>query len=87
MAHHQSAKKSIRKIKARTLINRGRRGRIRTFIKKVEEAITLGNKEAANNVLREAQSELARGVTKEVLHLKTASRKISRLSARIKAIA
>jgi small subunit ribosomal protein S20 len=87
MAHHKSAKKSIRKTKARTQITRARRGRLRTFVKKVEEAILQGSKETANNVLREAQIEINKSVTKGVIHLKTASRKISRLSARIKAIA
>lgn len=86
MAHHQSAIKEIRKTERRTQINRNRVSRIRTFIKKVEEAITSGNQVTAKEALREAQSELMRGVNKNVMKLNTASRKISRLSARIKAL-
>ena len=87
MAHHQSTKKSIRKNVVRTALNRARNSRIRTFVKKVEEAINSGNKEVAQNSLREAQSELFRGVTKGVVEFKAASRKVSRLSSRIKNIA
>lgn len=87
MAHHKSTKKSIRKNEARTAINRARKSRVKTFVKKVEEAILQGNKEVASNALKEAQSEVFRGVTKGVIHFKAASRKISRLSARIKKIA
>ncbi|KKB96118.1 30S ribosomal protein S20 [Candidatus Arcanobacter lacustris] len=87
MAHHKSTKKSIRKNAVRTDVNRARTSRIRTYVKKVEEAILQGDKEVAGNALREAQSELFRGVTKGVLNFKVASRKVSRLSSRIKKIA
>ena len=87
MAHHDSAKKAIRKTITRTSQNRSNRSRIRTYIKKVEEAIASGNKENANSLFQEVQSELSRGASKGIIHLKTASRKISRLCAKVKAIA
>jgi len=71
----------------RTDVNKARRSRIRTFLRKVEEAIVSGDKSAAAEALRAAQPEVMRGVTKGVFHKNTASRKISRLSARVKAIA
>jgi small subunit ribosomal protein S20 len=86
MAHHKSAKKRIRRNARRAEINRSRVSRIRTFVKKVELAITTGDKPAAETALRAAQPELHRGVNKGVLHRNTAARKLSRLSARIKAI-
>ena len=67
-------------------MNKARRSRIRTFLRKVEEAIASGNGEAAAAALKAAQPELARGVTKGVLHKNTVARKMSRLSARVKAI-
>lgn len=73
--------------KTRFAVNKARRSRIRTFLRKVEEAIASGDKEAATAALRAAQPELMRGVTKGVFHKNTASRKISRLAARVKAIA
>ena len=87
MANIQSAKKRIRSSARRTETNIARRSRIRTFLKKVEEAIVSGNKDEAQGALRAAQPELMRGVTKGVLHKNTASRKLSRLSARVKALA
>lgn len=86
MAHHKSAKKRIRRNARRAEINRSRVSRIRTYVKKVELAIAGGNKETASAALRDAQPELHRGVGKGVLHRSTAGRKISRLSARIKAM-
>jgi len=86
MANNPSAKKRARKAEFRTEINRARVSRIRTFIKKVETAIESGNKDAARAAFVEMQPELQRGVTKGVVHLNTASRKLSRLSARIKAL-
>lgn len=86
MAHHKSAKKRIRQIEKRTVVNRARRGRMRTFIKKVESAIEQGDKTTANQALREAEPEIRRAATKGVIHLNTASRKISRLSSRVKAL-
>jgi len=86
MAHHKSALKRIRQTDARTERNRARRSRIRTYVKKVETAITAGDQTVANEALRVAQAELARGVTKGILKENTASRKISRLNSRVKAL-
>lgn len=87
MANTPSAKKAARKIARRTAVNKSRRSRMRTFLRKVEEAILSGNKEAAETALREAQPEVDRAAQKGILHRNTASRKISRLSKRVKAIA
>jgi small subunit ribosomal protein S20 len=81
----QSAKRA-RQSETRFAINKARRSRIRTFLRKVEEAIASGNQEAALVALRAAQPELMRGVTKGVVHKNTASRKISRLAARVKSL-
>jgi len=86
MANIKSAKKRIRKTARRTEINRARMSRVRTFVRKVESAIASGDKTAAQAALKEAQPELMRGVTKGVIHRNTASRRLSRLSARIKAL-
>lgn len=86
MAHHQSAKKRIRRNGRRTEINRRRVSRVRTFVKAVELAISSGDKDAAQNALRAAQPEMQRGVRGGVLHKNTVARKLSRLSARVKAI-
>jgi small subunit ribosomal protein S20 len=86
MANLRSAKKRIRQTARKTAVNRNRVGRVKTFMKKVETALATGDKEAASVALREAQPEIMRGVTKGVLHPKTASRKISRLNARVKAL-
>lgn len=86
MANHKSAKKRIRRNANRAEINKSRISRIRTFIKKVEMAITSGDKESAQVALKEAQPEIMRGVSKGVIHKNTASRKVSRLSARVKAV-
>ncbi len=87
MAHHKSAKKRIRRNDRRAAINRSRVSRIRTFVKKVEAAIQSGDKQSAQAAFKEAEPELQRGVTKGVLHRNTVARKVSRLSARIKALA
>jgi len=87
MANHKSAKKRIRRNDAFNLINSNRRSRIRTFIKKVETAISAGNAEEARAALKAAQPEMHRGVTRGVMHKNTVARKLSRLSARIKALA
>ena len=79
MANHKSAKKRIIRNAKRAEINGARIGRIRTFIKKVESAISAGDKDAAQAALREAQPEIMRGVSRGVLHKNTASRKMSRL--------
>ena len=86
MANTPQARKRIRRNEARTLINTNRVSRIRTFVKKVEAAISGGDKAAAAEALKAAQPELARGVAKGVLHRNTASRKLSRLSKRIAAL-
>lgn len=87
MAHHKSAKKRIRQTETRTAVNRSRVSRIRTFIKKVETAIASGDAAQAQAALKTAQPEIMRGVTKGVLAKATASRKVSRLAARVKALA
>ena len=87
MANTPQSKKRARQTERRTAVNKTRRSRIRTFLRKVEEAIASGNKDAAVDALRAAQPELMRGVTKGVFHKNTGSRKMSRLSARVKAIA
>jgi len=87
MANTAQSKKRARQSETRFAINKARRSRIRTFVRKVEEAIASGNAEAAVAALRAAQPELDRGVTKGILHANTVSRKISRLSARVKALA
>jgi len=86
MAQHQSAKKRIRQTKRRTEVNRTRVSRIRTYVKKFDLAIANGDKSAAESAFREAMPEMQRGVTQGVLHRNTVSRKISRMSARVKAL-
>ena len=86
MANHKSAKKRIRRNANRAEINKSRVSRIRTFLKRVETAIASGDKTAARTALKEAQPELMRGVSKGVLHKNTVSRKMSRLSAKVKAV-
>ncbi|MEJ1992093.1 MAG: 30S ribosomal protein S20 [Maritimibacter sp.] len=86
MANSPQAKKRARQALRRTDINKARRSRIRTYLRNVEEAIASGDKEAAATALKAAQPELMRGVTKGVFHKNTASRKMSRLSARVKAL-
>ena len=86
MANSPQAKKRARQIERRTAVNKTRKSRIRTFLRKVEEAIESGDKNAAVDALRAAQPELMRGVTKGIFHKNTASRKVSRLASRVKAI-
>ena len=86
MANHKSAKKRIRRNANRAEINKSRISRIRTFLKRVETAIASGDKKAAQTALKEAQPELMRGVSKGVFHKNTASRKMSRLSAKVKTV-
>jgi small subunit ribosomal protein S20 len=87
MANTAQSKKRARQSETRFAINKARRSRIRTFVRKVEEAIASGNAEAAVAALRAAQPEMDRGVTKGILHANTVSRKLSRLAARVKALA
>ncbi len=84
MAHSKQAKKRVRQAARRTEINRARIGRVRTFVKNVETAIASGDKESAQVAFRAAMPELHRGAQKGVLHRNTVSRKLSRLSTRIK---
>lgn len=86
MAHHTSAKKRIRQTERRTEVNRARVSRIRTFVKKVEMALDAGNKDEAKAALLAAEPEMMKGVGNGVLHRNTAARKVSRLTARLKAL-
>ncbi|NBN65722.1 30S ribosomal protein S20 [Microvirga tunisiensis] len=86
MANTPSAKKAARKIARRTAVNKARRSRVRTFLRKVEEAIASGDHAAATAALQAAQPELMRAASKGVVHANTASRKVSRLNARVKAL-
>ena len=86
MANTSSAKKATRKIAARTEMNKARRSRVRTFVRKVEEAILSGDKDAAVAAFRAAEPELMRATSKGVIHANTASRKVSRLSKRVAAV-
>ena len=87
MANTPQAKKRIRRNQRRAEINGARVGRIRTFVKKVEAALAAGDKATASAALAEVQPELARGVARGVLHRNTASRKFSRLTKRVSALA
>jgi small subunit ribosomal protein S20 len=84
MANNPGAKKAIRKIARRTEINTARRSRVRTFVRKFEEALASGDLAAAKSAFVQAQSELMRGVGKGVMHKNTGSRKVSRLAAQLK---
>lgn len=86
MANTPQAKKRARQNVRRAEVNKARRSRIRSELRKVEEAIASGDKAAATAALRAAQPELMRGVTKGIYHKNTASRKMSRLAARVKVI-
>lgn len=86
MANTRSAKKMVRKIATRTAVNTARRSRMRSFVRKVEEAIESGDKAAAVEALKSAQPEIMRAAHKGVIHKNTSSRKVSRLSSRIKAM-
>jgi small subunit ribosomal protein S20 len=86
MANTASARKRIRQTEKRTTRNRARKSRVRTFLRKVEQAIAGGDKVQAQDAFRSAQPELQRAATKGVFHRNTVSRKLSRLSARIKAL-
>ncbi len=84
MANNPGARKAIRKIAARTEVNKARRSRVRTFVRKFEEALTAGDASVAKAAFVEAQSELMRAVSKGVVHKNTGSRKVSRLAAQLK---
>jgi small subunit ribosomal protein S20 len=87
MANTPSAKKATRKIAARTEVNKARRSRVRTFLRKVEEAIASGDATAAKEAFLAAEPELMRAASKGIVHKNTAARKVSRLSSRVKALA
>ncbi len=86
MANTSSAKKAARKMERKTAINKNRRSRVRSFVRKVEEALASGDKSAAEAAFKAAQPELMRAATKGVLHTNTASRKVSRLAQRVKTL-
>ncbi|KKX32072.1 30S ribosomal protein S20 [Rhizobium sp. LC145] len=86
MANTTSAKKATRKIARRTAVNKTRRSRVRSFIRKVEEAIASGDAAVAAEALKAAQPEIQRAASKGVVHSNTASRKVSRLAQRVKAL-
>lgn len=87
MANTVSAKKATRKIARKTAVNKNRRTRMRTRIRTVEEAIAAGDQKSALEALKAAQPEIMRAAQKGILHANTASRKVSRLAQRIKALA
>jgi small subunit ribosomal protein S20 len=87
MANTPSAKKATRKIARRTAVNTARRSRMRTFIRKVEEALASGDAAAATAALRVAEPEVMRAVSKGVVHHNTGSRKVSRLAQRVRQLA
>lgn len=87
MANTPQSKKRARQIERVTAVNKARRSRIRTYLRKVEEALASGDAAAAAEALKSAQPELMRGVTKGVVHKNTAARKISRLASRVKTLA
>ncbi|MCK7613300.1 30S ribosomal protein S20 [Roseibium sediminicola] len=86
MANTPSAKKAARKIARRTATNKARRSRVRTYLRQVEEAIASGDQAVASEAFKAAQPEIMRAASKGVMHANTASRKVSRLNARIKAL-
>lgn len=86
MANTSSAKKATRKIAARTAVNKNRRSRVRTYLRQVEEALASGDKAKAEAAFNAAQPELMRAASKGVVHKNTASRKVSRLAQRLKAL-
>ena len=86
MANTPQSKKRARQNLRRLAVNKSRRSRIRTFLRRVEEALASGDKSAAQSALRVAQPELMRGVSRGIVHRNTAARKMSRLSARVKAL-
>lgn len=86
MANTASAKKAVRKIETRTEVNKNRRSRMRSYIRKVEEAIEAGDQKAASDALKNAQPHISRSAQKGIVHKNAAARKVSRLSKRIKAL-
>ena len=87
MANNPGAKKAARKIARRTEVNKARRSRVRTYLRRFDEAIAGGDAAAAKTAFVDAQSELMRAVSKGVVHKNTGSRKVSRLAAQLKKLA
>lgn len=87
MANTKSAQKMVRKLTKRTEVNGARRSRMRTYVRKVEEALRTGDAGAAKAALDAAQPEIMRAAQKGIIHKNTASRKVSRLASRVRAIA
>ena len=87
MANTSSAKKAVRKIERRTAVNRARRSQMRSYVRKVEEAIATGDADAAQAALAAAEPLVMRAAQKGIVHKNNASRKISRLTVRVKALA
>lgn len=86
MANTASAKKAVRKLAARTEVNKSRRSRMRTFIRKFDDAIAAGDKVAAESAFKNVEPEIMRAATKGIVHKNTASRKVSRLSKKLKTL-
>ncbi len=86
MANTPSAKKAVRKIERRTKVNKSRRSQMRTYVRKVEEALASGNREAARAALHAAEPLLMRAAQKGIVHKNTASRKVSRLAHRLNSL-
>ncbi|PHR92987.1 MAG: 30S ribosomal protein S20 [Robiginitomaculum sp.] len=87
MANTSSAKKCVRKMARKTIINKNRRSAVRSTIRKVEDAITAGDQKLAQEALRAAEPALMRAVGNGIFHKNTGARKVSRLSKRVKALA
>lgn len=86
MANTASAKKAVRKLAARTAVNKANRSRMRTYVRKAEEALASGDKDAATAAFNMAQPELMKAVTRGIIKKNTAARKVSRLAKRLKAV-
>jgi small subunit ribosomal protein S20 len=86
MANHSSTKKAVRKTITVTAINKGKKTRIKTYVKKVLAAIETGNREEATKALVVAQSEIMKGVASNLIKKNTGSRKVSRLASKVKAV-
>jgi small subunit ribosomal protein S20 len=87
MANTKSAKKAVRKIERRTAVNRSRRSQMRTYVRKFDEAVASGDATAASWALQEAGPVVMRAAQKGILHKNTASRKVSRMTKQLKALA
>jgi len=86
MANTVSARKAVRKIAARTEVNKARRSRVRTFVRKFEDAVKAGDNTQAKAAFKAVEPEIMRAVSKGVVHKNTASRKVSRLAQRLKSM-